>query len=218
MYEHGKSLIKIAIADDHELLRNLLCGFINGWDNCKVVIEAANGQELIDKLKQKRNTDLVIIDSQMPVMDGYTAILHIKKEFPDINIMVLSLYGTELAIARMIKAGTNGFITKAAATAPELKKGVHEIMRSGFYFANDTAGKMAKQLFLGNNKISTVQLTDEEINVMKYLCTEMTYKEIAKKLNKTNRHVDYIREGLFTKLNVKSRVALVLYAINSGLS
>jgi DNA-binding NarL/FixJ family response regulator len=118
-YVHGKSIIRIAIADADELLQDLLPGFIDSIENCKVVLQAFSGPELIEKLKQKPDTDLVIMDIRLPELDGIETAKKIKIQFPGIKILVFSVYQNELAFCRVIGAGCDGFIKKGSTSVCE---------------------------------------------------------------------------------------------------
>ena len=91
-YIHGKTLIKIAVADDHTMLREALSRLINTWDNCKVIVEAESGQKLIDRIDSKNLPDLIVVDLGMPGMNGYETIAALKKLYPSLKFLVISIY------------------------------------------------------------------------------------------------------------------------------
>src|SRR6185503_9868657 len=133
-YVYGSSIIKIAIAEDHEMFRELVSAHIDTFENCKVVIQASNGKELIEKIESKENTDLVLLDVSMRTMNGYDAAAILRQKFPAIKILFCSIYNHELAICRMIGAGGNGFIYKGASIS-ELKKAIYDVMKNGYSFS-----------------------------------------------------------------------------------
>jgi DNA-binding NarL/FixJ family response regulator len=217
-YEHGKSIIKIAIADDDEMLQYLLQEYIDKIENCKVVIRALNGRELIERLRQKPDTSLVLMDIKMPEMDGVEATKKIKHEFPEIKIMFVSIFFNELAYCRAIGAGADGFIRKGTNIA-ELKIGIFEVMKNGRYFYNNLArlNLFSTQVNNKHHK-ENYSLTDEEIAFLKLVCTDKTYECIAADMQTTPRHVEYIRQCLFEKFDVHSRVELALFARDGGMA
>jgi DNA-binding NarL/FixJ family response regulator len=217
-YIHGKSIIKIAVADDHEMFREAISAIVDGFDNCKVVIQAANGRELLEKLQLKSNTDLVLLDIAMPEMDGYETAKNLCIKFPEAKILFCSMFKNELAICRMISAGGNGFINKEASTS-ELKKALFEIMKNGYCFPNSD-GRMS----FYNEKNSSKrplknqhQLTIKELQFLKLVCTEKPYKQIAADLDMSDRQVDYLRERLFSIFDVHSRIGMAVHACQSGM-
>lgn len=215
-YIHGKSIIRIAAADDHVMLREAICSAINSWDNCKVIMQADDGKELIEKLQQKPEVDLLLLDIGMPLMDGFDVAKWVKENYPDIKVLAISMFNTELTISRIITAGANGFIPKSGSMS-EIKKAIFETMKIGSYFSNDAAGLFAKRFFWANKKQGTIPLNETELLFLKLLCTEMTYKEIASKLKLNERQTDYMREMLFDRFEVHSRIGLAKYALNSGI-
>jgi len=140
-YVHGKSIIKIAFADDDELLQDLLSAYIDSFENCKVVIQALNGIELLEKLAQKPDTNLILLDMKMPEMDGIEAAKIIKQDYPETKILFTSIYRNEIVYSRIIGAGGDGYIHKHSA-AQEFKRAIFGIMKSGHYFQEPCNGKI----------------------------------------------------------------------------
>lgn len=210
-------LVKIAMADDHNLFRESLCTIINSWENCKVILQAANGKQLIESLNTKNLPDLALIDLNMPVMNGYDTLKAIKEKYPAIKLMVISTYNSEEMIWQVIKCGAEGFISKDDDPS-RLKKGVVEMMQTGYFFSDHSASKMVRK-FMQNGKITLANsLTKKDIDFLKYLCPEKTYKEIALVMNLEERQVEYLRVSLFEKFGAKSRTGLAVKAIEKGLA
>ncbi len=213
-YVHGKSIIKIALADDCLLIQDLLPGYIDTIENCKVVVQANNGRELLEKLRQKPDTNLVIMDIRMPEMDGIEAARLVKSEFPEIKILFASAFTNELACCRVISAGADGFISKSSYAA-EFKRAIYELMKNDYYFHDGFSGKSIRRN--GNKKKNKVDVSDEELLFLRQACTEKTYEAIAMEMKTSSRHIDYIRQGLFEKFEVHNRVEMALFAFNGGL-
>jgi len=210
----------VALADDHSLIRNGLANLIDTFDGFKVIFQAGNGQEFIDALKPKALPDIVLMDINMPKKDGYETTFFLKKLYPEIKVLALSMYDNESAIIRMIKNGACGYILKDAEPA-ELKLAMSEIVHKGYYHSELVTNQLVKIIQQGgsddDNKLPAVRLNDREIEFLKLACSELTYKEIADKMFLSPRTIDGYRDALFEKLKAKTRVGLVLYAIKNGI-
>jgi DNA-binding NarL/FixJ family response regulator len=212
---------KIALADDHALLRNGLANLLRDLEY-EVVFEAGNGEEFIEKLAANSLPDIVLMDINMPKMDGYDTAQWLKKNYPDIKVLALSMYDDENAIIRMLRCGAKGYILKDSDPA-ELKLAMHALLTKGFYHSELVTGKLIHTInHLDEPENSSVKnllgLNEREIEFLKLVCTEMTYKEIAEQMCLSPRTIDGYRDSLFEKLVVKSRVGLVLFAIKNGIA
>jgi two-component system invasion response regulator UvrY len=213
-----KELIKVAMVDDHILLRNALASLINHSGNCSVVIECSNGKELISKIKNSTPLDLVILDLNMPEMDGHQTALYLQKNHPEIKVIMLTMYDSELALIRLLKAGVKGFMKKDIHPT-ELMHAIQSVHEQGYYYSAQTSSKLAG-LFRDEESahaIDKILLSDLELEFLKFVCSELTYKEIAVQLKMNPRAIDGMRDNLFTRLDVKSRVGLAMYAIKHGI-
>jgi len=213
-----KELIKVAMADDHILLRNALASLINNSGECSVVFECSNGNELISKIKLGPNPDVVILDLNMPEMNGHQTALYLQKNHPDIKILMLTMYDSELALIRLLKAGVKG-VMKKDIQPTELMHAIQSVHIHGYYYSAQTSSKLAG-LFRDettSQSIDKIMLSEIELEFLKHVCSELTYKEIAVELKMNPRAIDGMRDNLFTKLDVKSRVGLAMYAIKHGI-
>ncbi len=209
--------IKIALVDDHILLRDALADVISGFDNCMVTLKASNGKELIQQLKGLKLPDVIILDINMPVMDGYDTAKWIQENHPQINIIILTMFDSEIALIRLLQAGVKAFLKKD--THPkELQFAIESVFETGYYYSQNSSGKLANVFQNPSCNFIThpVLLTENEITFLRLSSSEMTYKEIAKHMYVSPRTVDNYRDQLFEKLNVKSRVGLAMYAIKNG--
>lgn len=210
---------KIALADDHVLMRNGLASLINTFDGYQVIFQGADGQELIDSINKTSLPDIVLLDINMPKKDGYETALWFKINYPDIKVLALSMYDNETAIIKMLKNGAKGYILKDAEPF-ELKAALNAVLHKGYYYSELVTGHLIKSICktdeAGKTKNSLL-LNTRETEFLKYCCTEMNYKEIADKMFVSPRTVDGYRDTLCEKLNLKSRVGLAMYAIKNGI-
>lgn len=205
-------MANIALVDDHVLMRKGLASLIQDLEH-QVVFEADNGKEFLDKLKTATLPDLVLMDINMPQMDGYETALEIKENYPDVKVLALSMYDDELAIIKMLRNGARGYVLKDCEPK-ELKAAINAVLEKGFYYSELVSGYLVRTI---NNPDEISRLSAREIDFLKLSCTEMTYKEIADKMCVSPRTVDGYRDELFRKLNTKSRVGLVVFAIKNGI-
>ncbi|MBL7699764.1 MAG: response regulator transcription factor [Chitinophagaceae bacterium] len=212
------TVIRIALADDHTLLRTALATVINKTGNFSVELEAGDGSELIEKIQNGNIPDVVLLDLNMPVFDGYETAKWLQQNFPAIHILMLTMYDTEPTMIRLLQAGVKGFLRKDT-DINELRFAINSVVRSGYYYTNNTTGRLIN-LFRRSQEHSALvkaMLSEMEIKFLRWACTDLTYKEIAKEMQLNVRAVDNLRDNLFGKLDVKNRVGLVMYSIKHGI-
>ncbi|HLX53261.1 MAG TPA: response regulator transcription factor [Aquella sp.] len=210
--------VKIGLVDDHILVRDALANAIKSFDEFDVTLLAENGKDFISKLNHTNIPEILILDLNMPEMDGHETIYWLLKNHPEIKILVLSMYDAE-SLIHLIKVGVRGFVKKGAAPS-ELKHAIQSVLTTGTYCSTSVTSRLfglMKDLGTKNSYWGTIILNECEIAFLKLVATELTYKEIAQKMKVSPRTVDNYRDALFLKLNVKSRVGLVVYAIKSGI-
>lgn len=215
-YIHGKSLIRIAVAEDHIMMRESMCALIDTWENCKVILQVDNGKQLIERIDPKNLPDLVLTDLAMPVMNGYDTIETLKKIYPEIKFMAVSMYYSEEAILHLIQIGGNGFFHKSG-DSHKFKTAICEIMRTGFYFADQSAARLMRQVMDTGNLTFKNALSDEEFVFLAHIVTAETYKEIAHKMGIPLRHTEYLRNNMFGRFDVQNRIGLATQVIEKGL-
>ena len=210
----------ITIVDDHTMFRKGLAALINLFPNYKVLFDAANGQDFIKQLQPKHVPDILLLDIAMPEMDGYTTANWVKVNHPEIKVLALSTMDADTAIIKMIKNGAKGYVLKDAEPA-ELKRAFDEVLSLGYYYNDLVSRKIMQsvsQLADNSTSLNTfANLTEKELAFLKLACSEKTYFEIAKEMFLSERTIDGYRDALFKKLNVGTRVGLVMYAIRNGL-
>lgn len=207
----------VAIADDHRLIAESLSYLINDSPEFRVILLANNGKLLLEALEKSGNLpDICILDINMPVLNGVETAREISNRFPDIKLLALSMNDDEASVIQMIRAGCRGYLLKDCTQA-ELHKALHEIFTKGFYYSDFVTGKLVHTIHKEEKAADPgIRLTDREMEFIRYAASEMTYKEIALTMKLSERTIDGYREALFEKLQVKSRVGLVLYAIRAG--
>ena len=217
MVKTGKN-IQVAIADDHSLLRNALAKLINGFDGYNVVMEADNGKDLCNKLVQNVLPDIVLLDVNMPEMDGFETTQWLHKKYPQIKVLALSMLSDERTIIKIFRLGAKGYLLKNTDQT-ELKTALDSVMNKNVYLSEYVSGKLVSGL---RNNVDADEkeavLNEKEREFLRWTCSELSYKEIAEKMFISPRTVDDYRQALFTRLKVHSRVGLVMYAIKNGVA
>lgn len=211
-------MAKIVLVDDHVLLRNGLASIISSLGHT-VMFEADNGKDFICKLKTDDLPEMVLLDINMPEMDGYETCRWLTQHHPDIKVLALSMYDNESAVISMIKEGAKGYLLKDSDPR-QLNAALLDVEKKGYYYSDMVSGKLIHALNQQeheNNTKKSVGLSSRELDFLKLSCSELTYKEIADKMCVSPRTVDGYRDALFEKLNIKTRVGLAIYAIKNGI-
>ncbi|HTN05406.1 response regulator transcription factor [Agriterribacter sp.] len=209
--------IQVAVVDDHTLLRNALAKLIDSFDQFSTFFQAENGEELKEKLKRKLIPDIILLDVNMPGMNGFETAEWLFKNHPQIKVLALSMFSDETTIIRMLKLGARGYIMKTSEPE-ELHLALKSVMQKNFYLSEYITGKIVGGLNRNMEQPDEhVILTDKEVEFLKLTCSELSYKEIAEKMFVSSRRVEDHRNALFEKLKVRSRVGLVMYAIKKGI-
>jgi DNA-binding NarL/FixJ family response regulator len=212
-------IIKVAIADDHKIFRKGVILSLRQYTNIKFVLEAENGEELIKGLEEAA-PDIILMDLKMPVKDGIETTKHINKHFPQIRVIILTMYEDERFVGHLMDSGANGYLLKSTDPA-EIKKAISDVMRTGFYlnnFVNRILIKKnyAKQKFNPNLNNELV-VSEREKEVLTLVCMEYTAQEIAQKMDISARTVEAIKDRLMERFGVKNSVGLVFFAMKNSL-
>ncbi|WP_218597696.1 response regulator transcription factor [Polaribacter sp. NJDZ03] len=204
----------VVIVDDHTLLSQAIAAMVNTFSKFKVLYTCKNGQELIDKFSTSPEfiPDVVLMDINMPIMNGIETTEWISKNHQDVHVMALSVEDEDATILKMLKVGAISYLLKDTEKVV-LEKALVEIAENGFYHTKNVTNLLMKSLSGGGK--AEIQLKEREITFMKHACSELTYKEIAEIMCLSPKTIDGYRDVLFTKLQVKNRVGLVMYAIKN---
>lgn len=213
------SKIRIAIADDYKIFREGLKVGLSSDEDLEVMMEADNGEDLLKAL-EKETPDVILMDLKMPIMDGMEATKEVRKKYPSIKVLVVSMYEDDKFIIHLMENGANGYLLKN--TEPdEIRRSIYAVHENGYYF-NDLVNKaLLKKLVLKNNLKPSfnqnVELSERELEVLKMICEEKTAAEIAKEIFLSPRSVEGIRQRLIEKVGVRNSAGLVMFAVKSGL-
>ena len=212
------SKIRIAIADDYAIIRDGVKVGLSRDEDLVVVLEAASGDELIARLLQTP-VDVILLDLKMPGMDGMEATVVIRERFPDIRILVITMYDDEKFIIHLMEKGANGYLLKNA-DAVEIRKAIYSVYESGYYF-NDLVNKaLLKKLVLRSpikpSFKQNVEFSERELQVLHLICEEHTNAEIGKTIFLSPRSVEGIRQRLIEKTGVRNTAGLVIWAVKNG--
>lgn len=203
--------LKVAIVDDHKILRDGLKLLLNEMGNIDIVIEASNGKEFIDAL-ETCSPDLAIVDINMPVLSGDEAVRIAKIKFPELKIIILSMHTEEQYFQTMNQLGVDGYIIKES-DYEELERAIHTVLKGGKYFSQELL------INLVNNKKAnaSIILTERELEILQYLCHGLSANEIAEKLLLSVRTVEKHRSEMLLRTGSPNSISLVVYAIKNGL-
>jgi DNA-binding NarL/FixJ family response regulator len=205
--------IEIALVDDHRLFRSGIASLINEFEGYHVLFEASNGEEFINKISARFAPNIVLLDISMPVMDGTATAQWLSKTYPQISVIVLSMFDDPEKVLAMLRVGVKGYLLKDAEPL-EFKQALDKVSNGEVYYPDFVTRLLVDSI---NQPLDHDKLNFKEIEFLKLVGLELTYKEIANKMRLSVRTVDGYRDALFEKLKVKSRVGLVLYAVKHKL-
>lgn len=203
--------IRVAIADDQQLFLKSLSLLIENFSGIEVVAEALNGSELLNKLAAlKELPDILLVDVNMPVMNGVQTVQRVSELYPSIRCAALSIKDDDTTVISMIKAGCCSYLLKDIHPV-DFEKALREIYTLGYYNA-DIANINYRRLIINANK-NDLTISEKEKAFLKLACSDLTYQQIAAQMHLSEKTIDGYRASLFEKLNVKSRVGLALEAL-----
>ncbi|MBS1549234.1 MAG: response regulator transcription factor [Bacteroidetes bacterium] len=211
--------IQIAIVDDHKIFSTALENMISANKLFHVNIIGNNGEDFITKLQEtKVPPQIVLMDIRMPIKDGIETTQYLTENHPDLKVIALTMEDNEDCIIRMLKAGAKGYLLKDMQ--PDiLFDAIETVYKKGVFYTDNITQNLLKiksEEKFANELIASLKNTEKEF--IKLACSEMTYKEIAEKMFLSPKTIDGYRDSVFSKLDVKSRVGIVLFAIKNGLS
>jgi DNA-binding NarL/FixJ family response regulator len=203
----------IALVDDHRLFRSGIASLINNIDGYNVLFEASNGEELITKIKSGLLPKIILLDINMPIMNGINTANWLRGAHPEIRVIVLSMSDEADKVIAMLRLGVKGYLLKDSEPY-EFEQALQKVSHNEIYFPEFVTRYLLENI---NYPVDIEKLNLRELEFLRLAGTELTYKEIADQMQISVRTVDGYRDQLFDKLHVKSRVGLVLYAIKNKL-
>ena len=212
-------MIRLALADDQLLFRKGLAMLLSDMAGATVVWESANGEELLAGLK-KVEVDIVLLDLEMPVMDGMEAMRRIRQEHPEVKVIILSTHDEEKVIVQLMELGANGYMLKNSEP-DEIDLAIRSVAQSGYYFS-DLVHRVMLHGLVKKEQVKPIfneidPLSERELEVLRAICKEHTTAEIAAKLFVSPRTVEFHRNNLLLKTGARNIAGLVVYAMTRGL-
>ena len=217
--QDSEASLKVIIADDHVLFRAGVKTALSLKKDIRIIGEADNGQQLLHLLKHLQ-PDVILLDIQMPIMDGITALPEIKKLYPEVRIIMLTMHNDHSMISRLMELGANAYLTKNS-DSEVIYEAIKTCYTNEYYFNDLTNKALLDGLRTKRNADAfapaEIKLSDKEKHILKLMCEEKSTKEIADMVDLSPRTVEAIRDKLKSKTGVKSMAGLVIYAIKSGI-
>ncbi|MBS1598393.1 MAG: response regulator transcription factor [Bacteroidetes bacterium] len=208
--------IQVGVVDDMQLFLKSLCYLIDSFKNFEVSVDALNGEQLLEKMaKMDQCPDIILVDVNMPVMDGLQTAENVLKKYPIIKLVALSLQDDDTSVINMLKAGCCAYLLKDIHP-DELQRALGEVYNKGYYNA-DLVNINYRRLITKAKLESENRISDKEKIFLNLSCSDLTYKQIAIEMKLSERTIDGFRESLFNKLNVESRVGMVLEGLRRNL-
>lgn len=214
-------MIKVGIAEDQVIFRKGLIDLLSTFPGVAVVYDCENGQKMADFCKGNE-IDLVILDFRMPVLNGIETTRLLRKVHSDLKILILSMYDTSEFVESSIEAGANGYLSKDD-DPEEIKRAIYSVMETGYYL-NDRTSKMLIAKMMDQGKINPnfgegiqPDFNASELQILQFICEELTTQEIADKCFKSKRTIESARTSMMQKIGARNVVGLVMYAVKNNL-
>ena len=210
--------IRIAMADDHTIFRTTVINMLSDENNFSIIFDTANGRDLIDELR-RREVDVVVLDLDMPIMDGRDALKTIHKKYPGIKVVVLSLHYTNVHIEKYLGLGANAYLSKDCEYET-LKEAINNVVEYGFHFDENVSLELVQRVLKDQKPVRKLleyePLTKREIEVLRLICNQKSGPEIANDLHISSRTVENHKEHLRKKTGAINNVGLLIFAIEHG--
>lgn len=212
--------INIAVVDDQQLFRQGMTSLLKEFKDLNIMFEASNGEELLDKLKRMDELPKVILlDIEMPVMDGLETTVHLKQKYPEIKVVILTMHDEEEMVVHMIEAGAHGFLPKNE-DIEHVVDAIYAVHENGYYF-NDKISRAMVNGLVSSKKIiplfKATELSKRELEILELICREYTSVEIGQKVGLSARTIDNHRLSILKKIGARNTVGMVMYAVKRGL-
>lgn len=221
MKQETDEVINVMIVDDHVLYRAGVKTALSSKKDIKIIAEADNGAHLLNMLKVV-HPDVILLDIQMPIMDGITALPEIKKLYPEIKVIMLTLLDDQSVITRLMELGANSYLVKTS-DAEVIYEAIKTCHYQEFYF-NSLTNKALLNNLRQKNMASPFNvhqedatLTEKEVTILRLMCDEKSTREIAEAVELSPRTIEAIRDKLKVKTGTKSTAGLIMFAVKNNL-
>lgn len=213
--------IKVAYADDHAIVREGISSLISRrslllpTETIVVQLQAGDGQALLTAIENaEEKPDVCLLDISMPGMNGFDTILELKRRWPEMGVLVFTVFDIEHYLVRMMIYGANGYMLKNCST-DDMVKAILSVYHHGVYYPDIETMHLYESIKRGD--VGLPAITYKEMELLKLVCTDMTWSNIAERLDVSEEAVDQYRDNLYRKLRVNTRTALALFAIQTGI-
>jgi DNA-binding NarL/FixJ family response regulator len=206
---------KIAIVDDHDMFRSGIISLLRDDENLEIIFEAANGVELLKHLKTKK-PDLVLMDIQMPEMDGIQATVLLKELYPDVKIIITSTHKEVDFIVDLMNKGANSFVPKNTSFKV-LEEAIYNVINNGYHYSESITAALLNGGLISNKDANNEELSEREIEIVRLICAQKSIKQIAEILDISPRTVDSHKNNIFLKTGAKNIIGVALFAVQNKL-
>lgn len=213
--------IRVALVDDHRLFRKGMAAILNVAEGMAVILEAENGYQLLEEMDGGLQPDVVLLDLEMPVMDGLQTMTALRQRNADAKVILLTMHTDERFVLHFMESGANAYLLKD--THPEeVERAIRKVMETGFYFTDAVSKTLLKGLTQKKNAPPELpgneSLTEREVELLKLICLELTTNEIAERMFLSPRTIEGYRKKLLEKTGAKNTAGLVLLAVKLGIA
>lgn len=210
--------INIAVVDDHKLFRSGMANLIQNINSrFTVVCEADHGKHFLEQLDTQIIPDLALVDINMPVMDGFQTVKALKEKYPEMKLLVVTMNDDDTSLLKMLRLGIKGYISKDVEPE-ELERSIVDMVEKGFHYTEQMTSQLIGTINGDKSELEKQDaLNAKEMRFIELACSEDTYERIADQMCLSVKTIDNYRASVFEKLGVKSRVGLVMYAMQNGL-
>ncbi|MCE4565487.1 response regulator transcription factor [Maribellus sp. CM-23] len=212
--------LKIVVTDDHKLFRKGMAALLSDFEEVGEISEAGNGLELLDLISTMPvEPDVVLLDVNMPEMDGVETTRRLKLEYPSVRIIILSMEDDVQLVSHLVSEGVNGYLLKNA-DPDELELALKKVMKNDFYFSASLTSAVLKSsttVVKQASYTSEIDLSERENQVLQLICEELTAAEIADRLSLSARTVEGYKRNLLEKTGTRNMAGLVICAMKNNL-
>jgi len=213
---NGMEEIKVLVVDDHRIVLDGLCAMLDDADGFRCIGTMENGKEALDRLKLTR-ADVVLMDIDMPVMDGIEATTRIKRTMPDVKVISLTHHNERAMVQRLMDCGSDGYLLKNI-DRDGLLNAIRKVMKGQKYFSEEVTRKLAEQQVVTAPNGAEAELTERETEILRLICEGLSSKQMGEKLFISPRTVDTHRTNLMNKLDIHNVAGLIRFAFQNGIA